>query len=284
MKPLSETARFPRLNCFLVITASFLLSLLIAFLIGETIRSTGEPIGSSARIWRVIQLIITYLATTIVGTGILSIASIFIINHLSGRYVIGDDNTSSRDVFADAYSLSTHYVLPYAYNGINKQNDPYCELHLSFSYTEIFDAYQSLKKHHRLVYYFRTLSLPNHLGRRRPLLTRAGAKRLLQEMTARATTNGEDIRLQRAILCYTFFPSYSPKIALPEHQAFISRDVIRDLLYLINPDRNQPIPDGAEVTASYDAGLAVVLSATYLYSIFSRIAAEDELVYLPIQE
>ena len=281
MKPLSETARFPVLNIYLCAIFSIAIGLSTAyFALRVWSNSPQYPNNqitalAGASILSAIVLAITAFSCYFLTT--------FIINHLAGRKLFGD-YTSSRDVFADAYSLSTHYVLPYAYNGINKQNDPYCELYLSFSYTEIFDAYQSLKKHHRLVYYFRTLSLPNHLGRRRPLLTRAGAKRLLQEMTARATANEEDIRLQRAILCYTFFPSYSPKIALPEHQAFISRDVIRDLLYLINPDRNQPLPDGAEVTASYDAGRAVVLSATYLCSIFSRIAAEDELVYLPIQE
>lgn len=282
MKPLSETPRFPILNFVLCVAFSIIFGFSVVYLAlwiwSSSPSYPSNPITALA-IYSILGPVVLVTAA-----GACYFLARFAINHLSGRYVIGDDNASSRDVFADTYSISTHYVLPYAYNGINKQNDPYCELYLSFSYTEIFDAYQSLKKHHRLVYYFRTLSLPNHLGRRRPLLTRAGAKRLLQEMTARATANGEDIRLQRAILCYTFFPSYSPKIALPEHQTFISRDVIRDLLYLINPDRNQPLPNGAEITASYDAGRAVVLNATYLCSIFSRIAAEDELVYLPIQE
>lgn len=283
MKPLSETPRFPGLNTIIAIAASLVASFLTVLLVYKLLLSTEEAVNSLAYIEQIGRLLVVGLSVMTLGVWLYTSLIMFSVNHLAGRNLFGDDSPS-RDVLADAYSISTHYVLPYAYNGINKQNDPYCELYLSFSYTEIFDAYQNLKKHHRLIYYFRTLSLPNHLGRRRPLLTRAGAKRLLQEMTARATANGEDIRLQRVILCYTFFPSYSQKIALPEHQAFISRDVIRDLLYLINPDRNQPLPDGAEITASYDAGRAVVLSATYLCSIFSRIAAEDELVYLPIQE
>lgn len=279
MKPLPETPRFPTLNVVLCVILSIACGIsVVCFALRMWFNSPQYPNSQ--------------IATLLVGGILCPIALVittftfyypvaFTINHLAGRYLVGD-NTPINSVFADAYVISTRYTLPYAYNYTTKRGDHVCELHSSLSYADILHAYQTLKKRHKLVYYFRTISLPNHLGRRCLLLTRAGAKRLLQEMSAIAAEYGTPLEEQRALLRYAFYPNYAPDLILPEHQTFISRDIIRDLMDQINPDPAVTPLNAVETIVDYDVDRSIALSAGYLRTTFTRIATEDEFIYLPV--
>lgn len=280
MNRLPETPRFPSLNTFLVVIAVLTPLCILIYSAYLSLFSTT----TSSSLTRTMQ-IAKFIA---IGTGFLALSLaifppliIFAINHLAGRNHF-NDNTPANSMFAEAYAISENYVLPYAHNLTNKSGERFCELYLSFSYTEILHVHQTLKKRHQLTYRFHTISLPNHLGRRMPLLTRAGAEQILRDMADSANTTGEDIQKQRAVLLYTFWPNCSSHVDLPARQAFISRNVIRDLLSLIDPDQSHAVPNNAEVDVFYDAGCIITLSAGYLNTNYTRIAAEDELVYLPI--
>lgn len=280
MNHLPETPRFPGLNTFLVIIA--VLTPLCILIYSAYLSLFSTTISNS--LTRIIQ-IAKFIA---IGAGFLTLSLaifppliIFFINHLTGRNHFSD-KASANSMFAEAYTISDSYVLPYAHNFINNRGEHFCELYLSFSYAEILHVYQTLRKRHQLTYQFRTLSLPSHLGRRIPLLTRAGAEQILRDMADSTNTTGEDIQKQRAVLLYTFWPNCSSRISLPDRQTFISRDVIRDLLSLIDPDLNHTIPNNAKIDVFYDAGCIITLNAGYLNTNYARIAAEDEFVYLPI--
>lgn len=281
MKPLPEESRFPTLNIILTSIISFLPALTVACLTFMRLLPTEQTTNLFARIEQLIKPYSISFIVLIAGTVIITNIAIFTINHLSGRNHFSD-KAPAHSMFAEAYAISSAYVLPYAYHSTNKHGEHFCDLYLSFSYAEILHVYQTLMKRHQLTYYFRTLSLPSHLGRRMPLLTRAGAKQLLNDMVSTATANGEDVQSQRTVLLYTFYPHYSNSADLPTHQAFISRDIIRELLYLINPDPDHIISKRFEIEAFYDSENVITLSTTYLHATYARIAAEDELVYLPI--
>lgn len=276
MKPLPETPRFPRLNNILVALVSLVPSSGLVYLVYMLLLSTEEAVSSLAYIEQLIKLISIGLGVLLFSMMIFIPLITFIINHLTGRDHFGD-RTSAISMFAEAYATSENYVLPYAYHFLNKRDEYFCELYLSFSYAEILHAHRMLKKRHQITYQFHTLSLPNHLGRRTPLLTRAGAEQLLRDMTDSANATSSDVQKQRVILRYSFWPNCPSYIDLPDHQAFISRNVVRDLFSIINAS-----PANIEVNAYYDAEHIIALNASYLHTTYSRIATEDELVYLPI--
>jgi len=281
MNRLPETPRFPCLNAFMAVLASLIPSLAISYFAYKCLLPAETAASSLTRIWQLIRPALASLVIIIVGEIVFTNLIIFLINHLTGREHFSD-RAPAISMFAEAYTISNSYVLPYAYNFTNNRDEYFCELYLSFSYAEILHVYQTLRKRHQLAYQFRTLSLPNHLGRRMPLLTRAGAEQILRDMSGSANATGEDVQKQRVVLLYTFWPSCSCRINLPDRQTFISRNVIRDLLSLIDPDPDHIIPDDAEVNVFYDAGRIITLSAGYLNTNYARIATEDELIYLPI--
>ena len=241
MKPLPEEPRFPVLKAILTALVSLIPSAAPVYLVYKFLLSTEATIQSLAYIEQIVRLISIGLAVLMLGIIIFNPLLQFIINHLSGRDQFGD-NTPANSVFASAYAISSSYVLPYADHFTNKRGEHFCDLYLSFSYAEVLHVYQTLKKRHQLTHQFRTLSLPSHLGRRMPLLTRAGAEQILREMHVVADANGEAVQAQRVVLLYTFYPHYSSRADLPDHQVFISRDTIRDLLYLIDPAPDHVIP------------------------------------------
>lgn len=281
MNRLPETPRFPCLNAFMAVLASLIPSLAISYFAYKCLLPAETAASSLTRIWQLIRPALASLVIIIVGEIVFTNLIIFLINHLTGREHFSD-RASANSMFAEAYTISDNYVLPYAHNFTNDRDEHFCELYLSFSYAEILRVHQTLKQRHQLTYQFHTLSLPNHLGRRMPLLTRAGAEQILRDMAESANVTGEDIQKQRVVLLYTFWPNCSSHINLPDRQTFISRDVIRDLLSLIDPDLNHTIPNNAKVDVFYDAGCIITLNAGYLNTNYARIAAEDELVYLPI--
>lgn len=281
MKPLPEAPRFPGLNNALIAIVSLVPSSGLVYLVYKILLSTEEAINSLAYIEQLVRLISIGLGVLLLSMLIFIPLITSIINHLTGRDHFGD-KSSAISMFAEAYATSENYVLPYAYHFLNKRDEYFCELYLSFSYAEILHAYQTLKKRHRITYQFHTLSLPNHLGRRTPLLTRAGAEQLLRDMTDSANATNSDVQKQRAILRYSFWPNCPGYIDLPDHQVFISRSVVRDLFAIINAGPGYTAPANAEVNAYYDAERIIALSTDYLHTTYYRIATEDELVYLPI--
>ena len=276
MTPIHETGRFPRLYGALIVIASLILAIPILYLL--------------FRLWKIFYpypnliercLMIGLLATAglLIVAYAVGIAIVFAANHFTGRIIIEDTPLRSSTVYASAYSVTPVYTIPFAYNGRDREGDPFCNLCLSFSYAEIHDIYRYLRRKHRVFCYLNTLSLPSHLGKRTPIITRSTAERLLRAMSA--MSQDTPITNQRAILCYPFYPTYSRHITLPARQIFLSKSVIAELLPTLTDVTGQILPN-TSITVGIGANESICLTAHYLKECLTRIAADDELIYIPI--
>lgn len=278
MIPIRENGRFPSLYEFLNFIAAILLTLLtelIAYAIAIRVPQPSDNIIITLFIYGVIAAIILTL-------GLLEypVLIAFVINHLSGREVIGD-TTSSKAVYASAYTITTSFVLPYALNGYDRKGDPYCDLYLSYSYADIRTVYETLRHHHRIIYHLGPFSLPSHLGRRDPLLTRHTAGRLLREMEAPSSDPTITPTHKRVVLCFSFYAPYGSSIILPRHQVFLSRSYIYEFLHLCIPE-GRPFSPNTELTVGIGPGESISLTARYLNDCLARISAEGEFIYIPL--
>lgn len=280
MTPLYETGRFPKLNFILHLLASFPIGFLAAYI--ALLCWKGSSLYTS-------DGFLTFATSAVLGAIVAIVSGVcfyflseFIAEHLAGRELFSDSATN-HTLYADAFAITTAYVLPYADNGYTRSGEPYCELHLSYSYQEIRQAYDYLCRKHRLVYRLSSLSLPSHLGKRTLLLSRASARQILATMSASASAHPDTpISAERVVLRYPFYPTYSSRITLPEHQVFLSRQITYDLLDSIRL-LNAPITPGSSVTVSTDINVNTPLTAQYLHDCAKRIATDDELIYLPIR-
>lgn len=275
MTPIHETGRFPILNFLAAIAASILLGFFIAFLSLSLWRVSPLYVDEKG----IIGLAFSGFIAIVAGT-IGAFASYWLIqfsaDHLLGKQVLGDISTSTT-IYACSYVVTPSYVLPYAYNYYTRQGDPFCDLYLSFSYAEIRQIYSYLRKKHRIIHRFHTLALPSHLGKRTPLLSRDAARRILAAMTTTSNPHA-----QRVVLCYPFYPTYPSSVTLPEHQVFLSKHVVFDLLSRLSTDSGY-VPNDAGIVVNTDVNESVSLTASYLRESLQRIATDDELVYMPLQ-
>lgn len=289
MTPIYETGRFPRLFSFLRFTTSIAFGCVAAY--------------TAIFCWQAPPLafdyngIISFALTCVVG-GIAFVAVWIstgllirpIVNHAVGKEIFNSiDNyrpvytdvygniTLSSSVYADAYAITTAYTLPYAHNFYTKKDGPYCELFLSFSYAELLDLYRFLRRTHRVRYHILpAISLPSHLGKRKPVVSRGTLKTILQEIEAA----GPDPATKRVVFCYGFYPSYHSPVDLPNHQVFLSKDIISELLSFF-PAARSDSPD-ATITVKIDTDQSISLTARYLRECYQRIASDNEFIYIPI--
>lgn len=272
--PIRENARFPGFYAGLIGVVSFAIATLLDYLTYLAWRHFYPDAHTLIALLIVALIILVETPTLIYITYSLSI---FTINHLVGHPFIETTPPKSNSVYATAYSITPTHTLPHAYNQRDHDGDPFCELYLCLSYAEIFDAYARLRKTHRIFCYLNTISLPSHLGRRTPILTRRTAQQILDAMR----TQHPDLPNRcYAIICYPFYASYPDHIALPERQVFLSRDIIRNLLHALGAEGNA-LPR-TETIVNIGDGESLALTARYLRESFTRISTENEFIYLPL--